>query len=243
MKKYFPFDSAYPTEQYLAIGKTIKHFYPTGVSSLDPEYHEYPGIIELKELIGNNMPDKNYRKRWVNLLDKIHKESGKQIELTTYGFPPSLSANLILEHVEHGSLTYIKRIAFAVSFLGPFYSICGVDETFIREDHDEFPRNYHAINCVTASPYKEFESDFNGIKHLIQKKFPGYQFVPFWISMMHLKDIETLTSIGQEGTVYNALFNHLFNFYTHHISRGDQYYGVEKNPKIKVTLSPPPKVT
>jgi hypothetical protein len=243
MKKYFRLEIDHKTELSSAITKTIKHFYPTGLSSHEAEYHKYAGVEELKEITGSNIGDnKIYKKRWGSFLNFVRKESGKQVNSTTYGFVPGYSADLILDNFEDEFLIRTKRIAFAVSLLGPFFSICGVDETFIKVKNEGMHGAYHAINVVTASPYMEFENDFNGIKYWIEKKFPGYKFVPFFITMMHLKDTETLYSMGQEGTVYNALFNHLFNFYTHYKSRGDQYYGHEKSTNIKVTLTAPPKI-
>jgi hypothetical protein len=244
MKKYFPLDTNHRTELYSALAKTIKHFYPVGVSTVVSEYHEYPGIKELGDItednIGNN---KNYRKRWTSFLNKLRKELGKEINGTTYGFVPGFSGDLIIERYEDEVLIRIKRMAFAVSLIGPFYSICGIDETMIKEDDAKFPRFYHSINVVTASPYKEFENDFNCVQYWINKSFTGYKLVPLNVCMMCLKDIETPNSIGQEGTVYSALFNHLFNFYTHYESRGDGYYGAEKDPNFKITLAPPPPLS
>jgi hypothetical protein len=242
MKKYYPLDNEHATGLYKAIGETIEYFYPVGLSAWDAEYHEFPGIKELNEILGEQIGnDKNYKKSWGSFLKKLRKESDKQITSTTYGFVPGFSADLILDSYEDEVLRRVKRIAFAVSLIGPFYSICGIDETFIKDKRDDLPISYHAINVVTGSPYKEFETDFNLIEGVIKNEFPGYKLVPFEICMKYLHNVETLHSMGQEGTVYNALFNHLFNFYTHFYSRGDRSYGAERNPNIGVTLAPPPK--
>ena len=248
MKKYFPFDNARPGSLYSEIANCIKQYYPNGLSSLHDEYHLYPGIVKRNEIIAENIGPPGQKlgpqsKKWEALLKFLNKNADKPIEGTTYGFVPGFSADLILEKFENGTLSYTKRIAFAVSLLGPFFSICGIDETTIKHEDDDFQRYYPAINVVTASPYKEFENDFNGIKYSMQKYFPDYKFIPFYICMMHLDGVQTPDSIGQEETVYNALFNHSFNYYTHHKSRGDNYYGMERNPNIKITLSRPPADT
>ena len=245
MIKYFPLDSTRATSMNSEIANTIKQYYPRGLSNFDPEYGKYPGIIKAHEIICENIgpPEQKpgpYTKKWHSLIKSLRENSEKQIKGTTYGFVPGFSADLILENYEYESFTYTKRIAFAVSMLGPFFSICGIDETFVKEKDREFGGAYNAINVVTASPYKEFEGDFDGIKLLIEKYFPNYKFVPFDVCMMHIKDVQTPHSMGQDCTIYNALFNHLFNFYTHFRSRGDGYYGSERNPNIKVTLTAPP---
>ena len=242
MKRYFPLDNKHAAGLYKTIAETIKHFYPVGLSSFDKEYYKYPGMIELGEILATQIGDnKNYIKSWGAFLKKLRKESGKALKATTYGSVPGFSGDLILETYEDEVLRRVKRIAFAVSLIGPFYCVCGIDETFIKDERDERPISYHAINVVTVSPYKEFEAGFNTIENHIKKEFSGYRFIPFETCMRYLQNLETRHSMGQEGTVYNALFNHLFNFYTHYHSRGDRSYGLERNPNIRVTLSPPPK--
>jgi hypothetical protein len=224
----------------IEVAKTIKELYPIGINTYSPEYHEYPGIIKIKALIAENIGNnKNYNKIWSSLLKKLRKESGKEIDSTTFGVGPGFSGDLILEKYEDPSLIRIKRIAFAVSLIGPFYSICGFDETFIKDDGI----SYHAINVVTASPYKEFEGDFNGIKYGIENQFKDYKFVPFLACLQFLKDLDVLDSHRQEPTVYSALFNHLFDHFNYSlpILRGDRVYGYDKSKFPKVTLTAPPR--
>jgi len=246
INKYFSLENQ--RDPVLAeVAGTIREIYPIGLNTLSPEYNQYPGIIKAYEIIGENIgpPEQKpgpYAKIWSSLLKSLRSTNGKRINGTTYGFVPGFSADLILESYEDESLTRTKRIAFAVSLIGPFYSICGVDETSVKEKGDEFGRGYHAINVVTASPFKEFERDFNCIKKLIEEKFLEYKFIPFNACMMHIKDMETPHSAGQDCTVYNALFNHLFNFYNYSfpVLRGDRLYGYDKSKLAKVTLTAPP---
>ena len=240
MKKYFPLDSNY-NALYKQLGETIKTFYPAGISTHEPEYHEFEGIKKLQEIIWEGIGVRKNIRNWAEFVKRIGAKLNKEVNGTTYGSRPGYSADLILEEYEDDALIRIKKLSFAVSLLGPYYSMCGIDETTIKTLDDEFRRGYTAINVVTVSPFKEFEVDFLFIEQQINKKFKDYKIVPFEICMNFIKDVETLDSMGQEGTVYNALFNHLFNFYTHQHSRGDRYYGLERNPNIKVTLSPPPK--
>ncbi|MCO5945979.1 hypothetical protein [Mucilaginibacter flavidus] len=240
MKKYFPLDSSY-NSLFKQLGETIKAFYPAGLSSYEPEYHEYAGIKKLQEIIWEGIGVRKNFRNWSAFVKRVSAKLNKEVDGTTYGLMPGYSADLILERHEDNMLIREKKISFAVSLLGPYYSICGIDQTTIKLLDDEATRYYEAINVVTVSPYREFEADFIFIEQQITKKFKGYKIVPFDICMDFIKDVETLYSMGQEGNIYSALFNHMFNFYAHQRSRGDRYYGLERNPNIKVTLSPPPK--
>lgn len=240
MKKYFPLDSSYNT-LFKQLGETIKAFYPVGLSSFEPEYHEHAGIKKLQEIMWEGIGVRKNFRNWSAFVKRIGAKLNKEVEGTTYGVMPGYSADLILERYEDDVLIRVKKISFAVSLLGPYYSVCGIDETTIKTHDDGHTRYYNAINVVTVSPFKEFEVCFRFIEQQITKRFKGYMIVPFEICMDFIKNVETLFSHGMEGTVYQALFNHLFNFYTHYYSRGESYYGLEENPNIKVTLLPPPK--
>ena len=245
MKKYLLLDNHH-TKLISAIVENIKKYYPKDIDSFNPEFMKFPGIIKAFDIIYENIgpPEQKpgpYTRKWRSLMKSLRKSGAENIRGTTYGFVPGFSADLILENFEDEYLTRTKRIAFAVSLIAPFYSICGIDETSIKEKDDEFGRGYHAINVVTASPYKEFANDFKEIELQINKYFPDCKIIPFELCMRYVEGVQTPFSMGQDCTVYNAFFNHLFNFYTHIKSRGDGYYGSEKNPNFKVVLRPPPQ--
>lgn len=214
MKKYLSLDNHH-TELIAAIVGNIKKYYPKGIDSFDPEFMKFPGILKASDIIYQNIGPREQKpgpctKQWRSLLKSLRKSGAENIRDTTYGFVPGFSADLILEHFEDESLMRTKRIAFAVSLIAPFYSICGVDETSIKEKDDEVRRSYHVINVVTASPYKEFENDFKEIEQQINKYFPGYKIIPFELCMRHIEGVQTPFSMGQDCTVNNAFFNHLF---------------------------------
>ncbi|MDN5287744.1 MAG: hypothetical protein JWR38_4018 [Mucilaginibacter sp.] len=243
MKNYFSLQ-VNPAKSKLLndIGTTIEKYYPIGIDPDLPEYHQYPGYIKMGELMSENIANAdNYQERWVSFTGQLEQQLNKTIIGTTYGFVPGFSADLILEKYEDESLIRIKKIAFAVSLIGPFFSICGIDETFIKEKDDEFMRSYYAINVVTISPYKEFEKDFNYLLNKIEEKYKDYQFVPFRTAMSYIKDFKTPKSIGEDATLYNVLFNYRFNHFTPYFSRGDFAYGYEQNNFNSVTLLPPPQ--
>jgi hypothetical protein len=246
-KKYLSLDN-HNTPLISSIVEHVKKYYPKGITSFDEEFMKFPGIIKAYEIIYENIgpPEQKpgpFTKQWHSLIENLCSLRTENIRITTYGFVPAFSADLILENFEDESLTRTKRIAFAVSLIAPFYSICGIDETSIKEKGDEFGRGYHAFNVVTPSPYKEFENGFKEIERQINTYFPTHKIIPFEFGMRHIEDVQTPFSMGQDCTIYNAFFNHLFNFYTHFKLRGDGWYGSEKNPNIKITLGPPPSVS
>ena len=241
MKRYLPFDS--DRKLHREIANVISETYPVGLMPDAAEYHEWPGVKRMWKLIEENVViNKNYRLRWGGFLRKIKKGSKNEIVSTTYGNAPSFSADLILERYEDDAVVRVKKISFAVSLIGPFFSICGIDETFIKESGETWS-GYHAINVVTVSPYKEFEHDFNYIREQIETCFPNHKFVPFTICQSYIKDIHVLGhTYGEECSVYSALFNCFIDRYYGRKNRGDTLYGFDKSEFLKVTLGPPPPV-
>lgn len=220
---------------------TIYQYYPKAIQTIQEEYGKSEEIIKVYKIICENIGTPKTKPSqhlvlWRSLLKLIAKKNSTPIRNTTIGFVPGFSADLILEKYEDPTLVRIKRITFAVSMLGPFYSICGVDETIIKVDN----RSYHAINVVTVSPFMEFEKSFNLVKQSIEEVYPDCSFIPFDICMLHLKDRYSIDSIDNSGTVYSFLFNHLFRYYTHYYSRGDSRFGMPSNSVVKVRLIPPP---
>ena len=87
---------------------------------------------------------------------------------------------------------------------------------------------YHAINVITASPHEEFEKDFNYLQRRIETRFKGYKFVPISMCLRMIKGLHH--DFLEYGTVYDALFNHLFNFYYFPLAhyRGDEWYWIRR---------------
>lgn len=221
-----------------AIAAAIKRTYPVGVSSESPEYRNHAGMQQFEKLMEETIVNRKGKiaAAWRSVVQELTRQSGLAMHGTTYGYVPGLSADLILDEYQDQALIRIKRIAFAVSLVGPFYNICEVDETFIKDDG----KKYHAINVVTVSPYKEFEQEFLRIKTVIETYFSGYSFVPFLTAMRFLEDVQVFHNNREESTIYNALFNYLFNDYKNKLPRGESGYGFVRNPNISVVLRPPP---
>jgi len=238
MKRYLSLDIKHHNKLVAEIAETIKEYVPIGIRTMDPEYNNHPGIKKLDEIVGEQVKHyKQFISPWMSFLGKLKKVAKKRIPNTTYAHQWSYSAELILERYIDKSLCRVKKIAFAVSSIGPYFSICGIDETFIIDSEDR--RWYHSINIITVSPYAEFENLFNYLETEIKSQFPTYKFVPFNLCAYYIKDAETHYSNGEECTVYNVLFNNSLDSYHNRYHRGDTLYGFGES-NIKVTLEPPP---
>ena len=243
MKRYLSLDPKPHNKLAVEIAETIKEFYPVGVSRESPEYNAHPGVIKMNEIMEDNiLNNKNYKERWGTFLKKMGKDLKKSTEnlrSTTYGIGPSFSADLILENYEDDAIIRVKKLSFAISLIGPFYTVYGIDETGIKEKDHEFGGAYRAINVITVSPFKEFEKDFNYVQQQIEHRFANYKFVPIKMSLAEVKGL--YHHYLENAKVHNALFNHLFDLYDTSFghTRGDTHYGYGES-NIKVTLSPPP---
>lgn len=237
MTNYFHLENSY-NKLFAEIGETIKQYYPIGVSNDSPEYNEYSGIKKITALWDeNSIYNKRFNKPWKDFLKRLRSGSNRKIYDTSRLSDVSFGAELILESYRDEVLFREKKIIFSVSFIAPFFSICGADETGIIEQGDEFGRAYRAINVITESPYKEFETDFKYLQSEIETKFTDYKFVPIRASLLDVKDLFTPT-FGL-SKVHNALFNDSFDFTPVTFFRGEVLYGSGPS-SIKVELRPPP---
>lgn len=217
------------TQLLKSVGETIKAHYPIGVNRQSQEYDEYPGIKKLDAIVTENVTsNRKFYAPWKSFLDELRKKTKCKIHNTSLPTEISFSGELILERYEDDSLRRVKKIKFAVSLFAPFYSICGVDETFIKEKDDELPLQYHAINIITVSPYKEFENSFKLIEENIKNKYYDHVLVPVESSLMLVEKIQSITGYKDESTVYSLLFNESLDKYNLNHWRGDLRYGYNK---------------
>lgn len=207
MKRYFPLDNS-RNALYKEIGDVIKEKYPIGLLRETVGYQEHPKIIKIVNAIGDHMDNYNtYIKPWRSFLNKLPR--GYKSKIHSIGMPLDLSysGELVLEKYEDEALVRLKKIVFVVSWLTPFFTVYGIDETFIKDMLDDREVRYHAINVITTSPYKEFEDGFYYLLNAIKAEFPDCKFVPFDASMLYVKDLQTPYSDLDECSVYNALFD------------------------------------
>src|SRR5690606_5680575 len=149
------------THDLWEIYEAIKKHYPIGIRKNEGRgiYGSYPGLKEYeKALVINIHDDNNYRTHWVRFTDEIGQEFGKEMQGTTYGQAPSFSAFMILERHQFGDCIHSKELHFAVSLLGKFFQIYGVDVTRILDEKGGI--SYSCINVITPSPFQKFSASF-----------------------------------------------------------------------------------
>lgn len=227
---------------------SIQKYYPIGIKSGDPAYHQFPGQVELGKIIVDNIHNnKNFKVGWKDFEKEIKKETRKEIDGQTYATKPSFSSRLIIKRFKHAELIHIKSLHFSVSLVGPFFTIFGMDETAITDDKDGRELFFGAVNIVTVSPYKEFESDFNYLRTKIEGRFTGYKFIPFRLGSMLIDGLYDPFEENKECTIYSALFDDCLDGYNIYKTRGDSSYGFDEwinregDYKIDVSLGPPPE--
>ncbi len=219
------------------IYEALRKFYPIGIKKIHEKgiFYKYPGILALEKLIVENLHDQsNYQKRWKDKTDKWSGILNKKIIGTTYGQEPSFSAYIEIQKTESNNRVFEKKLHFAVSLLGPFYTIFAIDSTNLVEkdfklSEKAVPRDSHypAVHRTIISPYGEFAEIFEQLRGLIEEDFENYRFVP---QRIHSSVIEGLyVRYGDDSfkRIYHGLFNQLFDFNS--ILVGDEYkYGFDQ---------------
>lgn len=216
----------------------IKIFYPIGIPKGEGVgiFFEYPGLKKLEEIIIDNVHnEKNFQERWTNYNIELKKILEKEIIGTTYGQAPSFSSSIVIEKNVIGTCTHLKELHFAISFVGNFFTIYGLDSTRILDEKEGY-KGYGAVNVLTASPYKEFEKDFLLLENSIRTKYPNYKMIPYGFGKQIMDGLQVRYSDAEVCSIQMALFNDIiqprnnFRFTQGMIvdhTRGDVYYGIE----------------
>ncbi len=225
MEPNFSFNTQ--SHDYWEIYESIRKYYPIGLERKEGKgiYFKYPGKKKLEDIIVENVhDDQNYQERWVKFTEGIGRELREEIIGTTYGQAPSFSSSIILERNQHKSCRHSKELHFAVSFVGGFFQIYGIDMTTIVEEDDL--RGYPSINVVTTSPFLEFREAFELVERRLRERYTGYRIVPFWIGQTVIHGLEVAYLDDKNCTINQALFNNFLgdDKLTRSI-RGDRYYG------------------
>jgi hypothetical protein len=227
---------------YWPIYNAIKDYYPLGIP-FNPEsetfYRSYPGSKERVRLIIDNIHNnEQFEERWGKFQNQIGQELGVAVEGTTNPMAPSFSAALKLENKSIGNMTSGKELHFAVSLLGPFFTIYGIDYAGVAlrrdvswaPDIEDGQVYYHSTCAITTSPYLEYQEHFTWLEQRLRERYSGYRIVPFEISAQIIRGLQVdygatpLNDISH--TVFNGLFhdNHEMNW---QLTRGDESYGAD----------------
>ncbi len=227
MIRYFSFNSHH--YDFWEIYDVIKTYYPIGIEKGIGKgiYFEYPGIKALEKIIVANIHNQDkWKTNWVKFTNEIGLELEKPMIGTTYGQAPSYSSSVILEQNKLKHLVHNKELHFAVSLIGRFYQIYGLDITLIREINRK--KGFTARNVITTSPYKEFKESFEFVEEKIKNKFPDYRIIPFSIGQLVIKGLQVRYLDDTDCSVNQALFNKALSGRSIPIAnRGDSYYGIE----------------
>lgn len=242
MQKYFSFNPQ--RFDFWPIYETIKQYYPLGLRAQrdnDVLLRGYQGQERLRQLTDDNIVDaKNYRSRWSSFQKELQATLKKRVHSDTSLFNPCFSGYIPLLKEQSASITYAKELRFCISFLGPYFTIYGLDESFIRlpESHphqapdgtETFPGFRSGIHAVTVSPYQEYAELFTRLEQQIRLRFPDYRLLPFNIGMQLLEGLPHDSGlVERDQAVFEALFHsqsHLPDLFPTAF-RGDVYYGME----------------
>lgn len=245
MKKYFSFNPKY--YNYWPVYTTIGKYYPIGADqSAWPEFRqEYPGTIALNELIAHAFEEKQFD-AWRN----FRKQVGHTLQKETFDYSsihfPAYTAEVILNTFKYETVTHVQKLLLSISFAGPFFSLCGIDETVVTIYDEKGPNgSVNTINAITTSPSGDFATAFTTTEQLIREQFSGYKLVPLSISSMYVKGVYNSFTEESENTVHAALFGNQLNDYGVAINySGDEYYGWNEwrteEPLPEWTAYPPP---
>ena len=199
----------------------IKRFYPIGIKKEESKlYYSYPGLKDLEAIIIDNVhEEKHFKERWTNFTLELETEIGKQIIGTTYGQAPSFSSFVLLEKTCSDNQTRTKELHFFVSFIGPFYSVIGMDTNTVKIEHQHF----RSATYLVISPEYEFAEIFRLLCDKIEARFNGYRFIPFELCRQTIDGLDVRYSDENLNTVFHALFNDQVDLKARNIIGNDYY--------------------
>jgi hypothetical protein len=228
MTENFTFSNA--DYNFWSIYESIKKYYPLGIDKEYPGiFFDYWGIKKLEDIIVAKVhDDKNFRLEWEECWEKFSDEIKLPIIGTTYGQAPSFSSYIELKNEKGETCDYVEELHFAVSFVGPFYTIIGQSSTVVnhQEGTDQF--HYSAINRITISPDSQTQKYFDFLSEKIESKYNGYKFVPYSINKQTLEGLRVRYRDEKVNRIYHALFNDCVHFPDYGkydpLIMGDEFY-------------------
>lgn len=212
------------------IYESIKTYYPIGIENDYPGiFFDYWGLKKLEDIVVSKVHDKkNYRLEWKDYWEAASQEIKLPIIGTTYGQAPSFSGYIELKNEKGATCDYQEELHFAVSFIGPFYTIIGQSATVVNHQQDDLQHHYRAINRITVSPDDHTQKYFDFLSDRIESKFKGYKFIPYYINKQTLKGLRVRYRDEKENRIYHALFNDIVHFPDYGkydpLTMGDEFY-------------------
>jgi len=195
----------------------IQHFYPLGLYEPDDKvYYAYPGMLERKKIIADNIYDQGvFEHRWVAFCDIVARITGRKVIGTTYGITSGYSA-----FIEAGRCgDSIDELHFFQSLLGPYYAVIGVNRQ-VRDDRDN---RFQPIVSYTTSPTGAIQDVFLSVSEAIARKFES-AFLPYSVYSVPVQGL-IVDAYSRNRTIFHGLFNNLLEFNV--LVQGDTDYVVE----------------
>ena len=153
---------------------------------------------------------------------------------------PSLNAYIALKNAEFDIYAAKQEIHFAISLMGPFYTVYGLDRIVISDANSKFHRNIRTV----ISPDYYFKPVFEQLMEKLESTFQKYRFVPYQVFDVDVKGLKTREHQAKDSKVFHALFHEKFDFSTkvmgdQALFGHDQWYCENPNLKDDWVIRPP----
>lgn len=208
---------------YIKVYEDIIKYYPIGISSYDPRYLEYSGIISLQNKCYEKLDSLAYNK-WKALVKEAKKEIVGSLNLDSESplFYPCYSGSLLLYKEKKGSMLFKRTIVFHISVIAPYFTIYGLDNISIAHNN-MLPIEFDPI--LYASPIDIYEESFKLIQKKIEDQYDGYRFISQNTLGKRITSLEVAganVNEGQSSSIFQALFT--FDNVTNYKWIGDPWY-------------------
>jgi hypothetical protein len=221
---------------------TIQQYYPLGLTVLeydDELRHRYPGHERLWSICTNRIDDyPAFRQRWKPFRDHL-KTIFKRTVYQSEALAPSYAGHLVLHKPKAMGLAHCKELHFAISLLGPYYTIYGLDTSSVELPETQYamghsepntqPLMRSAIHALTISPYEEYADLFVRLEMAIQEWFPEHRLVPYTVGCQTLAGLVVEDCPTQPACLHAALFHTEIPWQSLNFrhQRGDEHYGYD----------------
>lgn len=210
-----------PKYDFWPIYDHLKRYFPLGLTHEEPtDLKAYPGYQELEARVVETFKDGGfYQTDWMAFEAEVEAVAAHVVRGTTYGQAPSFSAVLNLSTTDSGECRVAKGLFFAVSLVGPFYTVMGHDTVI-------YPLDAHTVvrqtAYLTVSPFGAYEPVFDLVCAAIERRFAGHRFIPFMIARLPLTGLYIPGKEGASHPLFYGLFNDHLDIQTRTV--GDSGY-------------------
>ncbi|HAA10327.1 MAG TPA: hypothetical protein DCE41_01005 [Cytophagales bacterium] len=230
------------TYDYWLVFQAIQRFYPLGLAITTDNiglYMDYPGIKALEKKVVAEFHGDKYDV-WLQPTQAWQSALDAQFLCTTNGQAPGFSGYFELEKHHTEDRIRVKQLHFAVSTLGPFFTLFGqeiegVPRRTVVKDRKGAPL-YLAGGAQTGqavvSPWGEYEPPFLQLEDLVRTQFPEFRFVPYAMYSQVIEGLHVRYRDDWVNTVYHGLFNEVFDFEAFTVV-GDADYGQQEWSKVR----------